>query len=46
MRLVFDKYAFEDLEWWVKTNPKTAGKVIALIQEVKRNPFKGRGKPF
>lgn len=45
MRLVFDDYAFDDLTWWLEKNPKTAKRIIALIQELKRDPFRGRGKP-
>jgi toxin YoeB len=45
MRLVFDDHAFEDLAWWLSTEPKVAKKIISLIQEAKRSPFKGRGKP-
>jgi toxin YoeB len=45
MRLVFDDHAFEDLAWFVSKNPKLAKRIVALIQEVKRSPFKGRGKP-
>jgi toxin YoeB len=29
----------------VSRDPKLAKKVVALIQEVKRSPFEGRGKP-
>jgi len=45
MRLVFDENAFEDLAWWISNDAKKARKVIALIQEVRRTPFLGRGKP-
>jgi toxin YoeB len=45
MGLVFDEHAFEDLAWWMSTDVKKARKVIALIQEVRRTPFVGRGKP-
>ncbi len=45
MRLVFDDHAFDDLDWFVSRDPKLAKKVVALIQEVKRTPFEGRGKP-
>lgn len=45
MRLVFDENAFEDLAWWISNDAKKARKVIALIQEVRRTPFVGRGKP-
>ncbi len=45
MRLIFDENAFEDLEWWINKDIKKAKKVISLIQESRRLPFAGRGKP-
>lgn len=45
MRLVFDEHALDDLAWFVSRDPKLAKKIVALIQEVKRSPFEGRGKP-
>ena len=45
MRLVFDDQAFEDLSWWVAHDVRTAKKILSLIEEVRRNPFAGRGKP-
>ena len=45
MRLVFDDYALEDLTFWVVNNQRIALKVLSLIEEVKRSPFSGRGKP-
>ena len=45
MRLVFDDHAFDDLAWFVARDPKLAKKIVVLIQEVKRSPFEGRGKP-
>ncbi|MFO7875461.1 MAG: Txe/YoeB family addiction module toxin [Desulfovermiculus sp.] len=43
--MVFDDHAFEDLAWFVSKDPQLAKKVVALIQEIKRSPFEGRGKP-
>ena len=45
MPLVFDDKAVEDLEWWIATNPKKARKILSLIKEIAKTPFKGRGKP-
>ena len=45
MRLVFDENAIEDLAWWVKTDLKKSKKIISLLNEIKRTPFAGRGKP-
>lgn len=43
--LVFDVNAIEDLEWWIRNNPRISLKIIAMIREVARNPFEGTGKP-
>lgn len=43
--LEFDPAAFEDLAWWVQENRKRALKIIHLIQEVQRDPFRGIGQP-
>lgn len=45
MRLVFDDQAFEDLAWWVGHEVRTAKKIISLIEDVRRHPFTGLGKP-
>lgn len=43
--LVFDTAAFDDLAWWVGQDRKTALRLIHLIRDVQRDPFKGIGKP-
>ncbi len=45
MRLEFRQQAFEDLQYWVQMNPKVAKRLVRLIEETKRNPFGGAGKP-
>jgi toxin YoeB len=35
----------EDLEYWIKTDRKTALRAFKLVKEVMRNPFQGIGKP-
>ena len=35
----------EDLQWWFRTDPKKAGKILDLITEVMKEPFQGIGKP-
>ncbi len=35
----------EDLEYFVKTNSRTALKVIGLMKEIRRDPFTGTGQP-
>ena len=43
--LEFDAAAFEDLAWWVQTDRNKALRIITLIREVQRDPFRGIGKP-
>ena len=45
MRLEFRERAFEDLQYWVQMNPKIAKRLLRLIEETKRDPFGGAGKP-
>ena len=35
----------EDLAFWVRTDRKTALRVLALMKAVSRDPFDGPGKP-
>jgi toxin YoeB len=43
--LEFDSLAFEDLAWWVEKDRKQALKIIKLLKEVQRDPFREIGKP-
>ena len=43
--LEFDVAAFEDLAWWIEQNRQKALRIVALIKDVQRDPFKGIGKP-
>lgn len=43
--LVFDVRFLEDLTFWVETNRKTALRLLSLVEEIRRNPFEGTGKP-
>jgi toxin YoeB len=35
----------DDLAHWIGSDPRTALKVIRMIEEILRDPFLGRGKP-
>ena len=35
----------EDLESWVKTDRKTAWRLLRIMEDVMRDPFQGIGKP-
>ena len=43
--LVFDSQFLEDLTYWVDTNRKIALRLLSLVEEIRRNPFTGTGKP-
>jgi toxin YoeB len=43
--LEFDAAAFEDLAWWIEHDRSKALRIMSLIKEVQRDPFKGIGKP-
>ena len=43
--LVFDIRFLEDLTFWVDTNRKTALRLLSIMEEIRRNPFEGMGKP-
>ena len=43
--LEFDIAAFEDLAWWIQHDRNKALRIVNLIKEIQRDPFKGTGKP-
>lgn len=42
--VVFSQFR-QDLSWWIATHPRTALRVMRLIEEIVRDPFVGTGKP-
>ncbi len=45
MRASFDPQAIEDLAFWVRTRPRTALRVLELVEATIREPHAGIGKP-
>ena len=45
MKLVFSDQAWEDYLYWQEADRKTLTRLNGLIEECRRNPFKGTGKP-
>ncbi len=43
--LEFDSAAFDDLAWWIQTDRKKALRIVRLLREAQRDPFRGSGKP-
>ncbi len=42
---VFHPEFLEDLEFWIKTDRKTALKILKFVEAILRDPFSGLGKP-
>lgn len=45
MNVTFTPTALDDLRYWVKTDKRQAERVLALLEEIRRTPFEGAGKP-
>ncbi len=45
MKLLFADRAWEDYLHWRQADPNTFDRLNALIEECRRTPFKGTGKP-
>ena len=45
MKLIFSENAWEDYLYWQKTNKLILKRINLLIQDIKRSPFDGIGKP-
>ena len=45
MKLIFSNNAWEDYLFWQKTDKRILRRINTLINETKRNPFEGIGKP-
>jgi toxin YoeB len=43
--LVFNSRCIEDLTHWVRVEPRTALRVVALVDAISRDPTDGIGKP-
>ena len=45
MNVTFTLTALDDLRYWLKTDKRQAERVLALLEEIRRTPFEGTGKP-
>ena len=45
MKVLFAENAWEDYLYWQQTNKKILKRINLLILDIKRQPFKGIGKP-
>lgn len=44
-RVVFENQAFDDFNDWSRIDAKIHRKIIRLLDEIRRTPFEGSGKP-
>jgi toxin YoeB len=45
MRLLWSDEAWEDYVYWQQSDPKVVQSINDLIRDIRRDPFKGLGKP-
>ena len=45
MRIIFSDNAWDDYQYWVSNDGNTLARLNSLIEQCRRNPFKGTGKP-
>jgi toxin YoeB len=43
--LEFDADFLEDLRYWIATNQRVATRLADLMEAIRRDPFRGMGKP-
>ena len=44
-KLTFTENAFEEYLYWQSQDKKTLKRINALLKEISRDPFDGKGKP-
>ncbi|MEO0013818.1 MAG: hypothetical protein RLZZ535_2207 [Cyanobacteriota bacterium] len=45
MKLIFDRQAWEDYQYWVETDKKILKRINKLIRDIQRTPYDGIGDP-
>ena len=45
MDISFTSNGWEDLEYWIDNDPDTVTRIKDLIKSIRRDPFRGLGKP-
>jgi len=43
--ILFEKAAFEDIAYWIKTDVRMMKKIIQLLENIQQTPYEGLGKP-
>ena len=45
MNVEFTPRALDQLRWFAETEPRQVKRILKLIEDIRRNPFEGLGKP-
>jgi toxin YoeB len=45
MELVLDPFFLDDMTHWAGTDARVLAKILRLVDEIRRDPFRGTGKP-
>jgi toxin YoeB len=45
MNVTLTPTALDDLRYWLKTDKRQADRILSLLEEIRRTPFEGTGKP-
>ncbi len=45
MNLILSDQAWEDYQYWQKTDKRTVHRIHELLKDIRRNPHSGIGKP-
>jgi len=45
MNVTLTPTALDDLRYWLKTDKRQADRILAHLEEIRRTPFDGTGKP-
>ena len=45
MHFEFTEHGWDDLEYWIETDPEIVVKIKDLLKDIRRTPFHGLGKP-
>lgn len=45
MKIAFSPQGWADYQHWLAADPRTLTKINRLIEDIRRSPFKGLGKP-
>ncbi|MBU2438319.1 MAG: Txe/YoeB family addiction module toxin [Acidobacteria bacterium] len=45
MKIIFSSQAWDDYLYWQKTDRSLLKRINSLIEDIRRSPYKGKGKP-